>query len=79
MKRKVHVSTKAAVGGFEKTKIFFSQVRTEMAKVSYPSKDDLRTYTIVVIVASAVISTLMGVWDKLLSTLLNILFGFLAG
>lgn len=72
------MSSKAAVGGFEKIKIFSSQVRTEMAKVSWPSKDDLRTYTIVVIVATIVICVLMGAWDKLLSKLLELMFRVIA-
>lgn len=73
------MSTKAAVGGFEKIKLFSSQVRTEMAKVSWPSKDDLRTYTIVVIVSTFVICVLMGVWDKLLSKAVEIGFKMLGG
>ena len=72
------MSSKAAVGGFEKIKIFSSQVRTEMAKVSWPSKDDLRTYTIVVIVATIIICILMGAWDKMLSKLLELMFRVIA-
>ncbi|MCB2153561.1 preprotein translocase subunit SecE [bacterium] len=50
-----------------------------MAKVSWPSKDDLRTYTIVVIVSTFVICVLMGVWDKLLSKAVEIGFKMLGG
>jgi len=54
------------VGLFDKTKNFFGEVRTEMDKVSWPSREQVWTYTQVVLGSTAAISLLMGGWDMVL-------------
>jgi preprotein translocase subunit SecE len=67
-------SKPAKTGGgnpFTRLSVFFRGVRTEMGKVAWPSKEDLKTYTIVVFVSTVLLSVLMGVWDLLLAYLLQ--------
>lgn len=70
------MAEKATIGIWKKTNIFFSQVRTEMAKVSWPSQEDCKNYAIVVIVATAIVGVMMALWDfalaKALAALLQV-------
>ena len=52
---------------FTKAKEFLSEVRSEMRKVSYPSKDEVVGTTIVVIVTSAVFAVFLFAADKLIT------------
>lgn len=52
---------------------FFSEVKTETKKVSYPSKDELVGSTWVVIIASIIMSFYLGLIDWGLSSLVKIL------
>ena len=52
---------------FSKAKEFLSETRSEMRKVSYPSKDEVVGTTIVVIVTSAVFAVFLFVADKLIT------------
>lgn len=45
---------------------FLSEVRTELAKVVWPSKGDTIRYTVTVIVFSIVVSLILGAFDYLL-------------
>ena len=63
----------------ERMKIFAQQVRTEMAKVAWPTKDEVRTYAMVVIVATVIVCILMGVWDFILTEIFAIIFDSSAG
>ncbi len=56
----------------EKTKEFFREVKVEMKKVVYPSKDELLGSTWVVIITSIVISVFLGIVDLGLSKLVKI-------
>ncbi len=56
----------------EKTKEFFREVKVEMKKVVYPSKDELLGSTWVVIVTSIIISVFLGIVDLGLSKLVKI-------
>jgi preprotein translocase subunit SecE len=58
---------------FTRLKGFYSGVMTEMSKVSWPSKEDLKTYTIVVLVSAVMVSIVFGAWDVLLAYLLRML------
>lgn len=62
------------MGPWSKAKVFFSQVRTEMTKVTWPSKEDLQNYTIVVITATIVVGVLMAAWDQLINQALSVVF-----
>jgi preprotein translocase subunit SecE len=58
---------------FSRMKGFYHGVMTEMGKVSWPSKEDLKTYTIVVLVSAVMMSIVFGAWDVLLAYLLQLL------
>ena len=59
---------------FDKTKIFLGEVRTEMAKVVYPTPQEVKTYVTVVVISTAVISVVMGLWDMILGYLVKVVF-----
>ena len=52
---------------------FFNDVKLEMAKVSWSTRDELIGSTIVVIVSLAVLSIFIGVCDVVLSAAVNII------
>jgi len=53
---------------------YLSDVKVEMAKVTWPSKEQIRTYTVVVLSATAVISVAMGIFDFFVARLVQVLF-----
>jgi preprotein translocase subunit SecE len=67
-------ATTAPAGFLSRTKIFVSQVRTEMKKVTWPSREEAKTYTQVVLAASVVICIVMAIWDKALSESMRFVF-----
>ena len=52
---------------------FFNDVKLEMGKVSWSTKDELIGSTIVVIVSLAILSVFIGICDVLLSAAVNII------
>ena len=59
---------------FKKLANFVSDVKTEMAKVSWPSKDQLKGQTLVVIFVSLFFALFIFVVDHLFSRLLSLLY-----
>ncbi len=59
---------------FKKLANFVREVRTEMAKVSWPSKDQLKGQTLVVILVSLFFAVFIFAIDHLLSRLLSLLY-----
>ena len=59
---------------FRKMNKFIQDVKTEMAKVSWPSKHELKGTTIIVIVMTIILSVFIFFTDKLLEGLLNIIY-----
>ncbi|MAF27589.1 MAG: preprotein translocase subunit SecE [Gemmatimonadota bacterium] len=51
----------------EKIKQFVKDVRVEMKKVSWPSRDELRGSTMVVIVTVIVLAIFIGIVDRILN------------
>jgi len=51
---------------FNKAKDFLSEVRSEMRKVSFPSRDEVVGTTIVVVITSFVFSVFLFVADQLI-------------
>ena len=45
---------------------FFREVRSEMRKVTWPTRSDLTTYTIVVLVSVAIVSGFIWIADTIL-------------
>ena len=54
---------------------FISQVRTEMGKVSWPSRQELIGSTIVVLVSTIILALYIGGCDLFLSRAINLLIG----
>ena len=53
---------------------FFKEVRVESAKVSWPTRIELRDSTIVVIVAVLLVSAFVGIVDRVLALGIGLLF-----
>ncbi|MCK4225109.1 MAG: preprotein translocase subunit SecE [candidate division Zixibacteria bacterium] len=60
---------------FEKIKQFLKEVKFELTKVTWTSKQELIYSTYVVIVVSIVLSIFIGIVDMMLSNLATILLG----
>ena len=58
---------------FEKIKQFLKEVKSELTKVTWTSKQELIYSTIIVIVVSIVLSIFIGIVDMVLSNLATIL------
>ena len=56
----------------EKIRNYFKEVRVEMAKVKWPTRQDTINYTIVVIAVSLAMAAFLGVLDFLFTYLFNI-------
>ncbi|MBN2009568.1 preprotein translocase subunit SecE [candidate division KSB1 bacterium] len=59
---------------FKKASKFLQEVRQEMAKVSWPSREELKGTTTVVIVITLILSIYIFGVDKILQVLLNIIY-----
>jgi len=53
---------------------FFKDVRVEFTKVSWPSRNEIRASTVVVIVTVLIISVFIGVVDRALTFGIGLLF-----
>ncbi len=53
---------------------FLKEVRVESTKVSWPTRNELRDSTIVVIVTVVIVSVFIGIVDRLLNFGLGLLF-----
>jgi preprotein translocase subunit SecE len=60
---------------FEKIKQFLKEVRFELTKVTWTTREELMYSTIIVIVVSLVLAVFIGLVDMVLSNLVNILLG----
>lgn len=56
---------------FQGIGLFFVQVRSEMRKVTWPTRENLKTYTIVVLVSAVFLCLLLGLFDTVLGYLLK--------
>ena len=52
---------------------FFNDIKLEMGKVSWPTRDELIGSTVIVIVSLALLSLFIGICDAGLSALVNII------
>jgi preprotein translocase subunit SecE len=55
----------------EKIKTYFKEVKVEMNKVKWPTRNDTVNYTLVVIGVSAVIAAFLGILDYIFGLGLN--------
>jgi preprotein translocase subunit SecE len=61
---------------FEKIKHFFSETRVEMRKVTWPTRDELKESTKIVIVATFVVTVFIGIIDQILTIIVRRLLGW---
>ncbi|MDP2913664.1 MAG: preprotein translocase subunit SecE [Candidatus Omnitrophota bacterium] len=57
--------------------VFFKDIKLEMGKVSWPTKDELIGSTVVVLVSLGILSLFIGVCDLVLSKIVNIIMASL--
>ena len=57
-----------------RTRDFLKEVQVESAKISWPSRTELRDSTIVVIIAVLLVSAFVGLVDRVLSWVVGFLF-----
>jgi len=60
----------------EKIKRFFSETRGEMRKVTWPTRDELKESTKIVIVATFIVTVFIGLVDQVLVLLVKRLLGW---
>lgn len=59
----------------EKAAKFLKEVNAELHKVTWPTKDELTGSTIVVIVVSIVVAVFIGIVDRILTFVVQAIFG----
>jgi len=59
----------------ERIAIFFNETRTELKKVTWPSRDELKQSTRVVIIATFLMAIFIGFVDQILSRVIKLVFG----
>jgi preprotein translocase subunit SecE len=57
---------------FEKIRTFLKEVKIEMKKVTWPSREDLTNYTTVVLFVVLIMSIFIGIVDKIMGIFLEI-------
>lgn len=63
----------------EKMKTFLKEVYVEMQKVTWPSRNEIMSYTVVVLVTVLILSTIIWAADNVLGRVLKVLFGGATG
>ena len=59
----------------ERIKLFLSETRTELKKVTWPTRDELRESTVVVIVSTFIVTVFVGVVDQIISRVIRLVLG----
>jgi preprotein translocase subunit SecE len=59
----------------EKIKTYLADTRTELKKVTWPARQELREATRVVIVSTIIVTIFVGVVDQILSRIIKLVFG----
>ncbi len=59
----------------EKLKNYLVETKIEIKKVTWPTKDELKESTRVVVVATFVLTGFIGVVDQILSRIVKLIFG----
>jgi preprotein translocase subunit SecE len=59
---------------FEKIRQFLREVRAEMEKVTWPSRDEVRAATIVIIILVLILAAYIGAVDFVVSRVLGLFF-----
>jgi preprotein translocase subunit SecE len=61
---------------FEKIRKFFSEIVAELKKVTWPTREELKESTKLVIIATFVVTLFVGLVDQLLTLLIRGLLGW---
>jgi preprotein translocase subunit SecE len=59
----------------ERIKLFLSETRTELKKVTWPTREELKESTRVVIISTFLVTVFVGVVDQILSRIVRLVFG----
>jgi preprotein translocase subunit SecE len=59
---------------FQKITKFFKDVQTEMAKVSWPSREALKEQTMVVVITTLLFSVFIFIIDRIISFVINAIY-----
>lgn len=59
---------------FDRLKTYLAETRVEMKKVTWPSKEELKDATRVVIAASILVTIFIGIVDQILSGIVKLVF-----
>ncbi len=70
------LKNKIGSGMFNKIVSFIREVRTEMARVTWPTRDELQNSTTVVILVSIAFAVFIFFVDNILKYLFDLLYGF---
>ena len=57
-----------------RTVAYFQDVRTELGKVTWPTREDLKSHTVVVLMFLALLAVVVGVLDQIFQRLMLLLF-----
>ena len=63
-----------AMSVIERVREFTKDVRVEITRVSWPTREELRDSTLVVIVMVLLVSAYLFVWDRIFAFLMRMLF-----
>jgi preprotein translocase subunit SecE len=61
---------------FEKIRKFFSEIVSELKKVTWPTREELKESTKLVIIATFVVTLFVGLVDQLLTLIIRRLLGW---
>jgi preprotein translocase subunit SecE len=61
---------------FEKIRKFFGEARIEMGKVTWPTREELKESTKIVIVATLIVTVFVGAVDQILTLIIRRLLGW---
>ena len=59
----------------ERIKLFLAETRTELKKVTWPTREELKESTQVVIVSTFIVTAFVGIVDQILSRVIRLVFG----
>jgi len=59
----------------ERLRLFLSETRTELKKVTWPTREELRESTYVVIISTFIVTVFIGAVDQILSRIIRLVFG----
>ena len=59
----------------ERIKVFLAETRTELKKVTWPTREELKESTKVVIISTILVTIFIGAVDQILSQIVRLVFG----